>query len=412
MKVLQFEIQNYKALAGNRTIEPNGGSFFLVGANGQGKTSAGKALIDILTKNFPSRPVTEGEKEGYIEVTFDDRSRLYCRFEDGKKPKIQFITSDGMKASTPRDFFARMAGEGMTFDVDQFMALAPKPRREMLEKITGIDLSDLNAKEASLMEERKDYRARLKEQEARVKPYDKEDVEKELIDINDLAEKVRKAEHTEQKLQHVKDRISSTKELIDKLKAQLKAAEVTLFEEEAMHDELAEKVLDPFELDALKEQLRKADETNTNIREAREAHEEAKKAKSLKQKYEEADQAILDIREEKEKLIQSKPLPAEGLTFDPDGDGLLLHGLPFEDAQIASSAKIIAALQIAASQLGKIRYLHFDAALLDKDNAIRVMEWAEDNDLQLCIERPLWEGGDLRMEVWDRTGEKIKEVAI
>src|SRR5690606_22475831 len=87
MKVQKFEIQNYKALSGNHEVVPDGSSFFLVGANGKGKSSAGRVLIDLLTKNLPSKPITEGEKDGYVEITFSEGSKIYAKFVDGKKPK-------------------------------------------------------------------------------------------------------------------------------------------------------------------------------------------------------------------------------------------------------------------------------------------------------------------------------------
>lgn len=54
--------------------------------------------------------------------------------------------------------------------------------------------------------------------------------------------------------------------------------------------------------------------------------------------------------------------------------------------------------------LGDIKYLHFDGAALDRTSADSILQWAEAHDLQLCLERPLWEGGDdLKMEIIDET---------
>src|SRR5690606_14717927 len=164
MTVLNFEIEKYKSLSGRHEIIPEGSNFFLVGSNAKGKTSAGRVLIDLLTKKNPSKPVTEGENEGYVEITFDDDSRLLAKYEDGKKPKLSFITSDGIKASTPKDFFEKMAGSGMTFNIDEFLKLSPKPKREMLEKIVGIDFTEINQKESDAMEEAKILRAKVRDQ--------------------------------------------------------------------------------------------------------------------------------------------------------------------------------------------------------------------------------------------------------
>jgi hypothetical protein len=78
---------------------------------------------------------------------------------------------------------------------------------------------------------------------------------------------------------------------------------------------------------------------------------------------------------------------------------LEIDGLPFESNQIATSRKMIAALEIAERMLGDIRYLHFDASILDKQNAQKIIDWANERDLQLCLERALWDGGELSYEI-------------
>lgn len=414
MKVLKFEIQNYKALAGTREVVPEGSSFFLVGGNGKGKTSAGRALIDLLTKKYPSHPVTEGEHEGFVQVTFDDGSQLLTKFEDGKKPKITFLTSEGHRIATPADFFKEMTGEGMTFDIDHFLSLAPKPRREMLEKMVGVDLTRLNLDEVYAMEDAREIRAELRAAKARVKPYDEKKADEEPMDVVELSKKIGKAKEVNKEIEYLKTEITGRLDRIRRLEAEIEEQRLAI---KKMQDQkLKYEPVDEFELAIWEDDLAKADETNQAIRHAKAMHKEHLFAENMEAKLRESEEEVKRIRQAKEDEIRSKPLPATGLEFDPDGDGILLNGLPFEDAQVATSAKMIAALQIAEAQLGKIRYLHFDAAILDRENAMRVLEWAESRDLQLCIERPLWDGGDLRMEVYDRTesGElvKAKEVAV
>lgn len=408
MKVLKFEIENYKALAGKHEILPEGSSFFLVGANGEGKTSAGRVLIDLLTKNYPSKPVTEGEHEGFVEITFDDGSQILAKYEDGKKPKMSFITSDGMKVATPKDFYEKMTGKGMTFSIDQFLSLAPKPRRAMLEQIVGVDLSRLNWAEESLMDDAKELRSKVKNQKARVKPFEAMLAREEVVDVKELSQKIADARAKNREQERLEQDITEMKERVVQARQRLEELESRLVDLEAKEIE----VVDDFELSVWESDLDEAAEKNQKIQHAKLMLEEQQKVESFENDLKDVEEKIKETRQSKEDEIKKKPIPADGLEFDPDGDGLLLNGLPFEDAQIATSAKMIAGLQIAESQLGEIRYLHFDAAILDKENAMKVLEWAEKRDLQLCIERPLWDGGELTMEVWDKTGAKVKEVEV
>lgn len=412
MKVVKFEIENYKALSGRHEVIPDGSSFFLVGGNGKGKTSVGRVLIDMMTKNHPTKPITEGEYEGFARVIFDDLSEMMVKFEDTKKPKFTFLTPAGDRIATPKEFFEKMAGPGMTFDIDKFLSLAPKPRRAMLEEMVGIDLSFLNKQEEVLMEQARELRRDHKAQVARVKPFDPEMIDKEEIDVIDLSKRIAEQQMYQRDKKMNQSNIDHLHSTIQRLEKELAEAKESLSESLEYAEEINSKMVPEFEVAMWVEEMNKADEINKKIRTAKEMYKESQIAKQVAESLHKAEKDIEQIRKDKTNLIKSKPLPAEGLEFDPDGDGLLLNGLPFEDSQVATSAKMITALQIAEAQLGKIRYLHFDAAILDKENALKVLAWAESKGLQLCLERPMWDGGALKMEVYDKTGEVLKSELV
>src|SRR5690606_1992658 len=142
------------------------------------------------------------------QVTFDDGSQLLTKFEDGKKPKNTFLTSEGHRIATPADFFKEMTGEGMTFDIDHFLSLAPKPRREMLEKMVGVDLTRLNLDEVYAMEDAREIRAELRAAKARVKPYDEKKADEEPVDVVELSKKVSEAKAVNKEIEHLKTEIT------------------------------------------------------------------------------------------------------------------------------------------------------------------------------------------------------------
>ena len=72
---------------------------------------------------------------------------------------------------------------------------------------------------------------------------------------------------------------------------------------------------------------------------------------------------------------------------------------PLTDNQISSSSKYIAALKLGAMVLGEIRAMHFDASFLDKNSLSEIQDWANENDLQLLIERPDFDGGEIKYEI-------------
>ena len=95
-------------------------------------------------------------------------------------------------------------------------------------------------------------------------------------------------------------------------------------------------------------------------------------------------------------MIKSAPLP-EGFGFTDDG--ITYNKLPFTREQLSSSGIYIAALKLASMNLGEVKTLHFDASFLDKNSLADIEKWANDNGLQLLIERPDFEGGEIEYEL-------------
>ena len=102
------------------------------------------------------------------------------------------------------------------------------------------------------------------------------------------------------------------------------------------------------------------------------------------------------IRAEKLAMIAGAELPSEFTFAD---NSILYNGLPLSNNQLSSSAKYIAALKLGVLSLGKVKAIHFDASFLDKKSLSEVVKWADENDLQLLIERPDFDGGEIKYEI-------------
>lgn len=423
MRIVKFIIENYKALKGNNEFNPSGASFMLIGANGQGKTSAGRAIIDFLTKSVPSKPVTEGEEAGYVEYIFDNGQKLLAKFSENGTNKLELLSPEGLKINTPKELIQKLTGTGMSFNIDEFMSMAPKPRRELLEKIAGVDLSDLNAKEKELEDLRRDANAESKAALARVKPYDPKLAELEEVDVTESIDTLTQMNAANAAYEKVTKGIESRTNMIASYVDQINEIQAKLnicsYEIEAGNAWLkSNRLFTDKEIENQEILIKQADE----IKEAKRIQKDDQDYQIKLEKAKEYDALIKVLRDEKERTIKSAKLPAEGLEFN--GDDLMIDGFPFEDSQVAASRKLIAAVQIAASMLGDIKYLHFDGAALDKQSADKILDWAEKNDLQLCLERPLWEGGGVKMEIiepidkpstlkvvkTDKKTEEVKEV--
>ena len=125
------------------------------------------------------------------------------------------------------------------------------------------------------------------------------------------------------------------------------------------------------------------------------ARENAKKLEQEEKFAAEAQAEVDRVLADKDEAIKSSTLP-EGFGFDDEG--ITYNGFPFSKETLSSSALYIAALKLASTIMGHVHALHFDASYLDKNSLKEVWEWAEANDLQLLIEKPDFEGGEIHYE--------------
>lgn len=215
MRIISFVIENYKAIRGRKEFNPNGSSFLLLAGNGKGKTSAGRAIMDILTNKVPSKPISEGANAGYVEFTFDNGSTLLAKFTENGKSKLELLSPDGLKMNTPKDVIRQLTGTGMDFNIDTFLSMQPKPRRELLEKIAGIDLTAYNEREKELEEQRRLANADLKAAEARLEPYDKALADMPEVDTSEAVATLKEMTETLAAHDRVNSGLSQRKQKIE-----------------------------------------------------------------------------------------------------------------------------------------------------------------------------------------------------
>jgi recombinational DNA repair ATPase RecF len=390
MKVKRIEIRNFKAIQ-EADIDLNSSHLMIIGKNGVGKSTIGKLVQDLLTKNTPVKPLKEGEKQGYCQVELSDGSIIHYAFDEvGQKLNIISKTEQGSLAQ----ILKKLSGKGMSFDIDAFLQMAPKPRKEMLMQVAGIDLTHLEARYNQAYQQRAEANMKLKTQQARIKPYSEELVGKEKVDLVKITNQYNEALAHNLQINTLTEKAGNLDAEISELKKKL-----ALLEQERLdvQNYLNNNIpITSAAITDMQKQIGEAEGINAKIDEANRLSEEFSLAEKYEKEASQAHNLLLSIEVEKETILKNANLPA-GICFT--SEGLEIDGLPFESNQIATSRKMIAALEIAERMLGDIRYLHFDASILDKQNAQKIIDWANERDLQLCLERALWDGGELSYEI-------------
>lgn len=430
MKIKSISVQNYKAVQ-SQNIDLNGASVIVTAGNNQGKTSFLKGLINRFLGEKPEIIVTKGEKKGFNTMTLTDGSKIDWSFTE-KTEKLSFTTADDIKMTTGVLSAIGYKYFGTKFDIDKFINSSKSEALKQVQVLLGIDLTDVNKRYSEKYSERTDANKEVKRLQGlkKTKP--------EVITAPDIEEiKTRKAtmvtENSQAKAKWVTDNeahqsdaiafnneqdtndtlIKSVSNSIDELEKYKGSAvgsfidfvgikemfnnipktkekkEVTTLVEPKYHDfadidkEIENALLDKAKFDTYESDLKIYNDWVS------EGIEAVKKVDNLKSDLDK-------INAEKLELVKKGNLPTE---FEMTDDGLLYNGMPIDDNQISSSAKYICALKLGSLSLGKIRTMHFDASYLDNISLGEIQKWANEQDLQLLIERPALDGGKIQYQI-------------
>ena len=397
MKIQKIEVTNFKPVA-NQEIDLNGCSAIITGANEKGKSALLSGLIDRLRSEKPEEIVKEGEESGNYTMQLTDGSVIEWNFTQ-KSERLSYTTAEGIKQTSGviGSIGDRYFGKG--FDIDSFLDSGPKAQQKQLENICDIDIEDIDQRYEEAYQERtaanrelKRVRSRKLEEPKKIDKPDVESIKKETKEGRVQNEKHVEAMNKIQTLDNIAERvvriISGTD--YEDLFNHTKAKEIR--ESIDVPDAVDLSKLES-KLDMEQEKLRKYDAYERDLKEYQEWIKEGKAAKNEAQK---ADEKVKAIEQEKADAIAAADMP-DGFTLD--GEGLKYEGFALDKNQISKSAIYIAALKLGAMIVGEVKCLYFDASSLDNNNLSKVQEWAEEKGLQLLIERPDRDGGDIKYEI-------------
>ena len=396
-KVKRIKVQNVKAIV-DQEINLNGATAILCGGNNKGKSTLLRCLKDRLLKLKADHLIRSGESEGFYEMTFTSGDVISWELSTKTKAgeKLTLTSKDGNKTSVITDII-KWFNPG-SFDIDKFLNESPAAQRKTLEKLLSLDFSLLDEKYAKAVEERKDanrdvdrieitYKGKYVDEKLPIEITPTDELQKELLGVESHNEKLRlwldqeaqllaRRKQLEVELRQINDKMGELDDLIS---------------DEANQPKSPEHVAELTQRLGAARQLNVSVEANNALRIALDS------LSALKEVAHEKDLAVKDILAEKDDMIKAAKMP-EGFGFSEEG--ILYNKLPLTREQLSSSSIYIAALKLASINVGNVRMLHFDASMLDKSSLGDVLRWAEGQNLQLCIERVMFEGdSDITYEV-------------
>ena len=432
MKIAKITVENYKAIS-NQDIELNGASAIVTAGNNRGKTSLLRGLIDRFRGEKPEIIVKQGEKKGFNVMELTDGSRIEWKFTE-KGESFAFITNENIKMTTGVLSHIGKKYFGIKFDIDKFLNSSKREQLKQVQELVVIDLSKLENEYKQVYDERTIANRELKrlaslklEKPERVEMPDIDNLKQKKTEIEKKNEQL-KAEWKSKNEKHLAE-IQEHNNFVDKLRYENEILgtyqnQTRKFLNETTFDinvdfekilsigghEIPEKkplenlpepeYLSTSEIDAEIEKAyelkSKSDAYERDLKAFNDLVEQGKKAR---QEVEKLNTRLQNILDEKLELIKNSNLPDE---FEMTDEWLLYKGLPFDTNQISSSAKYIGALKLGALALGDIKSLHFDASFLDNNSLKKIQDWADNNDYQLLIERPDYDGGEIKYEIIEK----------
>lgn len=149
MRITSLSIKNFKRALDIR-IDADRGIIVLGGKNGAGKSTVLDAITAALmgAKAIPADPIRHGAESGEVTVELEGFTvrRTFTRNAAGEiGGTLTIRTADGMKPASPQKWLDSKIGD-LSCDPLAFMSATPEKQAERLRKITGIDVSTLDAK--------------------------------------------------------------------------------------------------------------------------------------------------------------------------------------------------------------------------------------------------------------------------
>ena len=454
-KINKSLIKNIKNIE-EFSADLNGCTAFIIGGNTKGKTTFCKFLFDRLMgikhSSSPEEVLKDKENSGVAMITMDDGNAFKYEIKPNGTEKLSFI-SNGVEIRATKEIISKYLPNKF-FDINKFILATPKEKIYLLTKALGVDVSAEIDKIQELIPIREE---RFREKKHKEAVYKEASQGSSLISISELQDKLSKLNEQKNKLlseynktlkeieeknkqiqlnnneiiEKERKKVEEHNSTIDKLESDINTLRqiyqlinnihskehinIVLEEIKRIGNKIKEDIdklggRKTFDISALQLQelvktpempdFKSIDEEIKNTERAIEIERKAsmyyEEYQYAIKRYEEICDKILELENTiKDKLSRIQLPPNITITRE----GVFYKGLPVDDKHLSKSEMYIVSLMLSSVNLKELKTLYFDCSPLDRGNLKSIIEWANSNGYQLLIERPDFEGGELRFEI-------------
>lgn len=383
--IVSLQAENIKRIIAIH-IKPSG-HVILGGDNGAGKSTALDCIqYAIGGKNaIPDVPLRDGETEGKIilKLSGDDFLTITRTFSEDGKTTLTVEDTNG-KLKRPQEVLDALYG-ALTFDPVAFQRMAPADQAETLRVAAGVDLTEIDQKIADLFSERRDVNRDVKSLKAQFEGLPTpEDMPVERVDISGLVSA--KGQYGEE----IGERGNLQRDY-DRAEAELKSVTEAMNLSQRQLDEALAILVQKRSEEDIRTDIGRVENSIERATAANAAYEAGHAKRSAKSAYEaakevaaDADIEVTNARERKAHIMSSIKLPIDGLSLTDDG--VMLHGLPFNQASQAEQLRTSAAIGMADNPGLRVMMVR-DGSLLDEKSLEMLCDMATEREYHLWCER-------------------------
>ena len=409
MKIVKLAAENIKRIVAVE-ITPEENLVEISGKNGAGKSSCLDAIWWALAGagTIQKKPIRTGEDEALITLDMGDLSvrRSFKRRDNGEiTTRVTVVQGDtGARYPSPQALLDGLLGS-LTLDPLAFARMHPSEQKSALAEAIGIDLERYANDESAAKSARREIGREIRSLKARrdgivVPP----DTPANPVNISEFLRRIeigmkRNADLTSEKNRRMREkaRASDLKISRDDHRGQADSLRKRADEEDHAAEEDDRKIqeienvlagLPPIEAEfdpsPLHDEIEKAEMTNEGVRKSKERLKISNAIGAAQARYDEQERRIDALAESRKEAIMAAGDPVPGLALD--ADGVMLDGVPFEQASDAEKLRTSCALAMAAGS--KLRVLRIrDGSLLDTESMELLARMADEHDYQIWIER-------------------------
>lgn len=399
-KIVQLTASNVKRLSAV-TIKPDGSTVVIGGRHGNGKSSVLDCIVYAITgtKSLPPVPLRRGASKGHIDLDLGD---LKIRRTFTRKGEADYTTSlevkraNGDKVASPQALLDSLCSN-LAFDPLEFSRMKPKAQLEALKSLVKLDFADLDRGRAEIYSRRTtiNQQATQKKAEAAALP-NVQGVGTEEVSLSERLAAIRQAEAQNKgnadarKLRAMREQAVTTKEAevsrLQKLLADAIAARDAAVKESLAQQKVCDELAADIDLAPLQEALTNAETLNQSVRQNVRREQLVKESHDLSDQSDELTRQIEAIDDRKSQAMKEAKFPVEGLSFGHDG--VLLNGLPLEQANTAAQIQLSVAMGLALNPQLRVMLIRDGSSLFADETGLGLIaKIAEENDAQLWIER-------------------------